>query len=69
MPDPPRFATPAGQSVPQMLARGPQSFRDLMEATGSRDGREVVLALDAIRRAGGLERLPDGRYRLPQQKP
>ena len=40
-----------------------------MEATGSRDGRDVVLALDAIRDDGGLERLPDGRYRLPAQPP
>jgi 2,5-furandicarboxylate decarboxylase 1 len=69
VPDPPRFGTPGGQSVRQMLTQGPQSFRDLMEATGSRDGRDVVLALDAIRDDGGLERLPDGRYRLPAQPP
>ena len=68
-PDPPRFGTAGGQSVRQMLAQGPRSFRDLMEATGSRDGREVVSALDAVRQDGGLERLPDGRYCLPAQTP
>ena len=35
-----------------------------MEAAGSRDGREVLVALDAVRDAGALERLPDGRYGL-----
>ena len=49
------------------LYEGPQSFRDLMEATGSRDGRDVLIALDAVRREVGLERLPDGRYRLRDQ--
>jgi hypothetical protein len=38
-----------------------------MEATGSRDGREVLLALDDVRRAVGLERLHDGRYALRGQ--
>jgi UbiD family decarboxylase len=69
VPDPPRFGGAGGASVRQMLARGPQSFRDLMEGTGSRDGREVVLALEAIRTSEGIERMPDGRYRIPVQRP
>ena len=68
VPNPPHLGTPAGLSVHDMLARGPQSFRDLMEGSGSRDGREVLLALDTIRSDCGLERLHDGRYRLPEKK-
>ena len=68
VPDPPSFGPARGLSVRQALAQGPQSFRDLMEAAGSRDGREVVLALDAIREELGLERQHDGRYRLPAGK-
>ena len=37
-------------TVRQALEQGPQSFRDFMEATGSRDGRDVLVALDAVRR-------------------
>ena len=29
-----------------------------------RDGRDVLVALDTVRRETGLDRLPDGRYRL-----
>jgi hypothetical protein len=35
-----------------------------MEAAGSRDGRDVLLELDAVRKDRGVERAPDGRYRL-----
>ena len=35
-----------------------------MGALGSRDGREVALALDEIRRQGRLDRLEDGAYAL-----
>jgi hypothetical protein len=38
-----------------------------MEATGSRDGRDVLVALHAVRSEAGLDRLPDGRYRLQGQ--
>jgi UbiD family decarboxylase len=64
IPAPPRFGPSRGLTVRQALDAGPQTFRDLMEATGSRDGREVLLALDEVRRDVGLERLPDGAYRL-----
>jgi hypothetical protein len=36
----------------------------LMAAAASRDGREVVLALEALRDAGRLVREKDGRYAL-----
>ena len=64
VPEPPRFEAVPKLSVREALERGPQSFRDLMEAAGSRDGREVLLALDQVRRDVGLDRLDDGRYRL-----
>ncbi len=36
-----------------------------MTAVGSEDGREIVLELEDLRRAGRLKRDPsDGRYRL-----
>ncbi len=68
VPAPPRLGPAGGKTVREALDSGPQSFRDLMEATGSRDGRDVLLALDDVRQAVGLERLPDGRYRLRGQE-
>lgn len=43
---------------------GPSFFGDIMEAVGSRDGRDIAVALDEIRNAGELVRKPDGRYAL-----
>lgn len=68
VPEPPKLGTPRNQTVRQALEQGPQSFRGLMEATGSRDGREVLIELDAVRQELGLERTPEGRYRLPTPK-
>ena len=45
---------------------GPQTFRDLMVATGSRDGREIAIALDEVRKEPGVRRLEDGRYALAE---
>lgn len=64
VPEAPVLGNAKNLTVRQALAGGPQSFRDLMEATGSRDGRDVLIALDAVRAEGVLERAPDGRYRL-----
>jgi hypothetical protein len=36
---------------------------------GSRDGREVVLELDALRESGDLTRLDNGEYALLSQTP
>ena len=66
VPEPPVLGPSKNLSVRQALAAGPQTFRDLMEASGSRDGRDVLIELDAVRTDGMLERLPDGRYRLKQ---
>ena len=62
VPEAPQLAPRPKQTVRQALQSGPQSFRQLMEATGSRDGREVLLALDAVRQELGLDRTKDGKY-------
>ena len=56
------------QTVEQALESGPHYFAHLMESVGSRDGREVVLALDEIRQDGNLIRLQDGRWALKSQQ-
>jgi hypothetical protein len=61
VPEPPRFAGQRFSSVEAALAHGPKFFEDLMAAVGSRDGREIVLAIDALRQKG-LDRDGEGRY-------
>jgi len=51
-------------SLREVLARGPKFFSDLMRETGSRDGRELAVALAALIEAKELKRLPDGEYAL-----
>jgi 3-polyprenyl-4-hydroxybenzoate decarboxylase len=68
-PRPPRLdGTPRFNSVRDALASGPKNFQQLMAALGSRDGRELVLALGELRRRSELARLPDGEYAL-QERP
>lgn len=51
--------------VEAALGDGPKFFEELMAATGSADGREIVRALDDIRRSGRLDRDPDnGKWKL-----
>jgi 2,5-furandicarboxylate decarboxylase 1 len=64
IPEPPRFDGVRFASVEAALADGPKTFEALMAAAASRDGREVVLALEALREAGRLTREKDGRYAL-----
>jgi 3-polyprenyl-4-hydroxybenzoate decarboxylase len=61
---PPRF-----QTVEQALAAGPMFYADVVESLGSQDGREVAVALDALRESGRLGRDRDGRYHLVSGKP
>jgi 2,5-furandicarboxylate decarboxylase 1 len=63
-PEAPMLGPPRNLTVRQALAAGPQSFRELMEAIGSRDGRDVLIALEELRSEGLLERAPDGRHKL-----
>ena len=62
MPEPPRFAGQRFPSIEAALAHGPKFFEELMTAVGSRDGREIVRALDAAARKGRLDRDGEGRY-------
>ena len=62
MPAPPRFEGKRFASIEAALADGPKSFEELMSAVGSRDGREVVRALEELRAKVALERDAEGRY-------
>jgi UbiD family decarboxylase len=61
-PEPPRYEGPRFASVAAALADGPKFFVELMSARGSRDGREIVRELEALRLAGTLTRDDEGRY-------
>ena len=67
VPAPPQLA-PAdkagGLSAAEALADGPKHFRELMEAAGSDDGREIVRDLETLYAEGRLDRDRDGRYVL-----
>jgi 2,5-furandicarboxylate decarboxylase 1 len=65
IPAPPRYQGGRFPSVEAALNDGPKYFENLMTAVGSDDGREIVLELDALRRAGRLKReTAEGRYSL-----
>ncbi|MFL4979121.1 MAG: UbiD family decarboxylase [Xanthobacteraceae bacterium] len=65
VPEPPRYRGARYPSILAALQAGPKFFEELMAALGSDDGREVVTALDALRRQGVLAVSPnDGRYVL-----
>lgn len=58
------------QTVRQALEAGPLFFAQLMAAVGSTDGREIAVALDALREEGILTRLKNGEWALrePEKK-
>jgi 2,5-furandicarboxylate decarboxylase 1 len=62
VPEPPRFEGRRFASVEAALRDGPKFFEELMTAVGSRDGREIVRELDALRSSPGLDRDNEGRY-------
>jgi 2,5-furandicarboxylate decarboxylase 1 len=65
IPQPPRFEGRRFPTIAAALADGPKSFEELMTAIATKDGREVVLALDALRGSRSLQQDPDdGRYSL-----
>ena len=51
-------------SVEAALRDGPKTFVELMDAVGTRDGREVVAALAALRTGPGLDVIAGGRHQL-----
>ncbi|HVA14892.1 MAG TPA: UbiD family decarboxylase, partial [Stellaceae bacterium] len=64
VPEVPQFKGKRFDSLDAALADGPKYFEELMTALGSRDGREIVRALDVIRKAGKLTRDERGRWAL-----
>jgi len=64
LPEPPKFGPKKFDTVAAALASAPMHFGEILGAVGSRDGREVTLELDALRRAGKLVRNDDGKYAL-----
>lgn len=58
-PAPPRVSRERRvDSVREALEDGPLYFREIMDALGSDDGREIVLELDELREKGVLTRGP-----------
>ncbi len=55
-------AAPRYQTVRQALEAQPLFFTQLMEAVGSRDGREVAMELNRLREEGTLDRLSNGEW-------
>ena len=68
-PAPPRVsrARRAG-SVREALQGGPMYFREIMDALGSDDGREIVLQLDELRAEGRLTRGPNWQWELTEKE-
>jgi len=51
-------------SVREALQDGPLYFREIMDALGSDDGREIAVELDELREEGVLSRGPNWRWQL-----
>ena len=64
VPAPPAHDGRRFASVEAALEDGPKLFMELMDAVGSRDGREIVRLLEDLRASGALDRDAEGRYRL-----
>jgi 2,5-furandicarboxylate decarboxylase 1 len=62
VPAPPTFPGQRFPSVEAALADGPKFFEELMSAVGSRDGRDVVRALEDLKTKAAIERDGEGRY-------
>jgi len=64
VPMPPAYQGRRFADLRAALNDGPKYFEELMTALGSRDGREIVRALDALRQEGLLIREERGRWAL-----
>src|ERR1041385_1414136 len=64
IPRPPTLDGRRFASLQAALADGPKFFAELMAAVGSRDGREIVRELEALRGSGKLSRDHEGRYQV-----
>jgi UbiD family decarboxylase len=58
---------PRYQTVRQALEAQPLFFTQIMDAVGSRDGREVAMELNRLREEGILDRQPNGEWSLNKQ--
>jgi UbiD family decarboxylase len=64
VPMPPSVPERKRQSVEEALKAAPASFVELMAACGTRDGRDVVRALDKLYAGNRITRLDNGQYAL-----
>jgi hypothetical protein len=64
VPEAPTYEGKRFASIQAALADGPKTFEQLMVATGSRDGREIVRAFESLRDDPRFTRDKDGRYAL-----
>jgi len=65
---PPRIEKAARyQTVEQALAARPMYFAELMTSLGSKDGREIILALDVLREKGQVTRGENGEWALRKE--
>ncbi len=55
------------QTVEQALGSRPMHFSELMASLGSKDGREIVLTLDALREKGAVARGENGEWSLTKE--
>jgi UbiD family decarboxylase len=55
------------QTVEQALGARPMYFAELMTSLGSRDGREIILALDRLREQGQVTRGENGEWALRKE--
>lgn len=67
VPAPPEVEGRRFDSVRTALEDGAKTFEQLMAAVGTRDGRDVVVALEALRQDKALVRTSDGGYALRQE--
>jgi 2,5-furandicarboxylate decarboxylase 1 len=64
VPAPPTYQGRAFESLDAALADGPKSFSELMAASASRDGREIVRWLEDTGRTRTIGRDKEGRYQF-----
>lgn len=64
VPEPPCYAGRRFRGIAEALEDGAKYFEELMAATGSRDGREIVRELARLGISRGLARDEEGRYRF-----
>ena len=67
VPAAPTFKGKSFVSVEAAITDGPKFFEELMTAVGSRDGREIVREIAALRERRGVERDGEGRYLFKPQ--